>query len=225
MNDATSSPPSSAIVVLTLVLGIVYPLVITGVSQVAFPGNANGQQIYVDGKLVGSKLIGQSFAQPVLDKNGKPSDVKTACRSPNRTRATSRRARRRPKAAPTTPPPARSRTTARTARHDRGSDRRKHQGLPRTRTGPYYPGGLTAAKIPVDAANSSASGLDPDISQANAGSRPTAIAAVRAPPLATVARPDRQVHARAAASASPASPASNVLELNLALDRLTGGND
>ena len=46
------------ILVLTLALGIIYPLVITGVGQVVFPGNANGQQIYLHGKLVGSKLIG-----------------------------------------------------------------------------------------------------------------------------------------------------------------------
>ena len=39
-------------IVLTILLGLVYPLVITGVSQVAFPGNANGQKIYVGGKLV-----------------------------------------------------------------------------------------------------------------------------------------------------------------------------
>ena len=59
------------IVVLTLLLGIIYPLFITGVSQVAFPGNANGQKIYVHGKLVGSKIIGQNFADQVV-KNGKP---------------------------------------------------------------------------------------------------------------------------------------------------------
>ena len=61
------------IVVLTLALGIVYPLFITGVSQVAFPGNANGQQVHVGGKLVASKIIGQSFADPVINKRtGKP---------------------------------------------------------------------------------------------------------------------------------------------------------
>ena len=60
-----------AILALTLLCGILYPLVITGVSQVAFPGNANGQQINVGGKLVGSKIIGQNFADPVV-KNGKP---------------------------------------------------------------------------------------------------------------------------------------------------------
>src|SRR4029077_8504918 len=51
------------IVVFTVLLGVVYPLLITGVSQVAFPGNANGQKVYVNGRLVGSKIIGQSFAK------------------------------------------------------------------------------------------------------------------------------------------------------------------
>jgi K+-transporting ATPase ATPase C chain len=41
------------IVVFTILLGLVYPLFITGVSQVAFPGNANGQQIHLHGKLIG----------------------------------------------------------------------------------------------------------------------------------------------------------------------------
>src|SRR6202161_2687653 len=63
-----------AVVVFTVLLGLVYPLVITGVSQVAFPGDANGQKVYVHGKLVGSKIIGQSFASPVLGKNGKPEE-------------------------------------------------------------------------------------------------------------------------------------------------------
>ena len=63
------------IIVFTVLLGLVYPLVITGVSQVAFPGNANGQKVYVDGKLVGSKIIGQSFASPVIGKNGKPEEA------------------------------------------------------------------------------------------------------------------------------------------------------
>src|ERR1700731_2106194 len=67
-----------AIVVFTILLGLVYPLLITGVSQVAFPGNANGQKVYVGGKLVGSKIIGQNFGKPVLEKNGKPKEVKGA---------------------------------------------------------------------------------------------------------------------------------------------------
>ena len=66
------------IIVFTVLLGLVYPLAIKGVSQVAFPGNANGQQIHVNGKLVGSKIIGQNFGTPVLEKNGKPKEVKGA---------------------------------------------------------------------------------------------------------------------------------------------------
>ena len=60
------------IVVFTLLCGILYPLLVTGVSQLAFPGNANGQKVYVHGRLVGSKVIGQNFGDEVLGKNGKP---------------------------------------------------------------------------------------------------------------------------------------------------------
>src|ERR1700722_13462988 len=70
------------IVVLTLLCGILYPLVVTGVGQLAFPGNANGQKVYVNGKLVGSKIIGQQFTDEVIkhgkvqvDKNGNPVTV------------------------------------------------------------------------------------------------------------------------------------------------------
>lgn len=49
-------------IVTTVLLGIVYPLVVTGIAQVAFPSKANGQLIVKDGKLVGSKLIGQPFS-------------------------------------------------------------------------------------------------------------------------------------------------------------------
>ena len=44
-----------------VVLGVVYPLLITGISQLAFPGHANGSKVSFDGKVVGSKLIGQEF--------------------------------------------------------------------------------------------------------------------------------------------------------------------
>src|ERR1700736_6758277 len=66
-----------AIVVMTVLFGVIYPLAMTGVSKVVFPGNANGQILYVNGKKVGSKIIGQAFADPVLDKNGKPKLTKT----------------------------------------------------------------------------------------------------------------------------------------------------
>ena len=48
----------------TILLGIVYPLVVTGIAQVVFPAKANGQLIVANGKIVGSKIIGQSFSGP-----------------------------------------------------------------------------------------------------------------------------------------------------------------
>jgi K+-transporting ATPase ATPase C chain len=51
-------------VVTTVLLGVVYPLVITGVAQVIFPDQANGQLIERDGKVIGSRIIGQAFSSP-----------------------------------------------------------------------------------------------------------------------------------------------------------------
>jgi potassium-transporting ATPase KdpC subunit len=48
-------------IVTTLLLGVIYPLVVTGLAQVAFPGKANGQLLEVGGKMVGSRIIGQPF--------------------------------------------------------------------------------------------------------------------------------------------------------------------
>jgi len=51
-------------IVTTLLLGIVYPFVVTGLAQVLFPHQANGSLITVNGKIVGSRLIGQPFSSP-----------------------------------------------------------------------------------------------------------------------------------------------------------------
>jgi K+-transporting ATPase ATPase C chain len=48
-------------VVTTVVLGVIYPLAVTGLAQLLFPGKANGQLIEKDGKVVGSRIIGQAF--------------------------------------------------------------------------------------------------------------------------------------------------------------------
>src|SRR3954463_3850832 len=51
-------------VVTTVLLGVVYPLVVTGMAQVLFPDKANGQLIEQNGKIVGSRIIGQAFSSP-----------------------------------------------------------------------------------------------------------------------------------------------------------------
>ncbi|MFI5658375.1 potassium-transporting ATPase subunit C [Streptomyces sp. NPDC051684] len=57
-----------ALIILTVVCGVLYPLAVTGVAQVAFHDKANGSEITSDGKVVGSSLIGQTY----VTKDGKP---------------------------------------------------------------------------------------------------------------------------------------------------------
>lgn len=57
-------PAFAALIALTLVTGAAYPAIVTAIAQVAFPGQANGSFITVDGRTVGSSLIGQSFEEP-----------------------------------------------------------------------------------------------------------------------------------------------------------------
>src|SRR3982074_479202 len=148
------------VLVLTLVLGIVYPLAITGVSQVAFPGNANGQQVKVQGKLVGSKIIGQQFADQVV-KNGKPQVDKNGNPVTN---PDPRYFQSRPSAT------APADNAAATAFSNLGPNNQATEQAIVANIQAYlalekpYSPGLTVAKVPVDAANSSASGIDPDIS-------------------------------------------------------------
>ena len=65
MNLTTQIYPAVAItVVLTVFLGVVYPLVVTGLAYAIFPAKARGSLIEKDGKIVGSRLIGQAFTGP-----------------------------------------------------------------------------------------------------------------------------------------------------------------
>jgi K+-transporting ATPase ATPase C chain len=56
-------PAISILIAMTLITGFIYPAIVTAIAQVAFPRQANGSMIVVDGKTVGSSLIGQAFSQ------------------------------------------------------------------------------------------------------------------------------------------------------------------
>jgi potassium-transporting ATPase KdpC subunit len=208
-----------AVIVFTILLGLVYPLVITGVSQVAFPGDANGQQIHLDGKLVGSKIIGQSFTSPVLGKNGKPEEKEGELV----TEADPRYFQSRPSA---TEGGADNAAASTFSNHGPNSIATKEADEENIKAylelNKPYDHGLTVAKIPVDAVNTSASGLDPEISPANAWIQAHRVAAVRKLSLASV---DGLIakYTSGRGLGFSGEEGVNVLELNLALDRLTGG--
>jgi K+-transporting ATPase ATPase C chain len=204
-----------AAVILTLLLGLAYPLAVTGVAQVVFPGQANGEQVKVAGKVVGFRRIGQSFADPVVGRDGKPRLDATgnALTTPDPGYFQSR---------PSATVPADN--AAATAFSNLGpnsaateqaiaADVKAYLALER----PYTPG-LTGATIPVDAVDSSASGLDPDISPANAGIQAHRVAAVRHLPLGVVTGLIAQ-NTDGRTLGIFGEPGVNVLELNLALDR------
>jgi K+-transporting ATPase ATPase C chain len=206
------------IVVLTILLGLAYPLLITGVSQVAFPGNANGQQVHLNGKLVGSKIIGQSFAHPKM-KNGKVVEEKGVVV----TEPDQRYFQTRPSVTEGGAYNAAASALSNLGPNSKATEEAiaEHIKAYIELEGPYNPG-LTAAGVPVDAANSSGSNLDPEISPANARIQAHRVAAVRRLPLATVrALVSRYTDARGIGFSG--DPGVNTLELNLALDRLAGG--
>lgn len=203
------------IVVLTVLLGLVYPLVITGVSQVAFPGNANGQKVYVSGKLVGSKIIGQSFQRPVLEKNGKPKEAEEEIvTEPDPSYFQSR-----PSATEGGAYNAAASTFSNRGPDDKVTEEEDAANIKAylELEKPYDPG-LSAAQIPVDAVNTSGSNLDPEISPANARIQAHRVAAKRQLALATV---DGLVakYTDSRGLGFSGEPGVNVLELNLALDR------
>jgi potassium-transporting ATPase KdpC subunit len=211
------------IIVFTVLLGLVYPLFITGVSQGVFPGNANGQQIHINGKLVGSKIIGQNFGTPVMEK-GKVKEVKGAVV----TEPDPRYFQSRPSATEGGADNAAASTfsnkgpnSVKTKEADEENITSYLELNKQPTTGTEYDPGLTRAKIPVDAINTSASGLDPEISKANASIQAHRVAAVRGVSLVTV---DALISTYTSGRGLGFSGEQgvNVLELNLALDRLSG---
>ena len=210
---------ATAILVMTLLLGVAYPLLITGVGQVAFPGNANGQQIKVNGRLIGSKIIGQSFARPVAQKNGKPKEEEEEIV----TEAVPKYFQSRPSATEGGAYNAAASTFSNRGPNDKATEEADAENIKEylELNKPYDPS-LTTGRIPVDAVNTSASNLDPEISPANARIQAHRVAAKRQLSLSVV---DQLIskYTDSRGLGFSGEPGVNVLELNLALDRLTGG--
>jgi K+-transporting ATPase ATPase C chain len=196
-----------AILVLTVMLGVAYPLVMTGISQVAFPSKADGSQVKVGGKVVGSRLIGKAF---VLDTGKKDSDGNAITRPDPRYFQ---------------PRPSQTDYSATgTFFSNRGPNSAVGRFFFRDQLAAYmalegrYDPGLTKARVPVDAVTTSGSGVDPHISKANAGIQAHRIAAVRHLPLDRV---DKLIadNTDGRFLGVIGEPGVNVLELNLALDK------
>jgi K+-transporting ATPase ATPase C chain len=208
-----------AMIVLTVLLGLVYPLLITGISQVAFPGNSNGQKVYVNGKLVGSKIIGQSFKAPVIGKNGKPEEKEEELV----TEADPRYFQSRPSATEGGAYNAAASTFSNRGPNDKATEEADSENIKEyLELNKPYDASLTVAQIPVDAVNTSASNLDPEISQANAWIQAHRVAAKRGLSLSVV---DGLIakYTDSRGLGFSGEQGVNVLELNLALDRLIGG--
>jgi K+-transporting ATPase ATPase C chain len=182
------APAVVAFLAFTLVTGVAYPLLVTGIAQVVFPGRADGSLVERGGRVVGSSLIGQPLAgeryfHPRPSAAGAGYDAMASSAS---------------NLGPTNP--ALLRTVRQRIRAYRQENR------------------LGAADVvPVDAVTASGSGLDPEISVANARLQAARVARARGLPVARVlALVSRHTTGRALGFLG--EPGVNVLELNLALD-------
>jgi K+-transporting ATPase ATPase C chain len=180
-----------AVIFITVFFGLVYPLVMTGISQVVFPGTANGSKVSLDGKVVGSSLIGQEFKSKAYfhsrpSATGYSGDV--------------------------------------TYFGNAGPNSVEEREAVRENLASYmtlekpYDRSLTGEQVPVDAVTVSASGVDPEISQANAWIQAHRIAAVRGLSLAKV---DELIsaHTHGRFLGVFGEPGVDVLQLNIALDK------
>lgn len=181
-----------AIAVFSVLLGLVYPLVVTGVSQALFPGKADGSRVEVDGRVVGSELIGQDFG-------GLPRYFQSR-------------------------PSATGYSADVTYFNNLGPNNRELSEYFAEQLDAYlklehpYDPGLTRADVPVDAVTTSASGVDPHISEANARIQAHRVAAVRDLPLDRVLELiDEHTDGRFVGLLG--EPGVNVLQLNIALDQ------
>ena len=186
-------PAFALLVAMTLITGAAYPAIVTAVAQVVFPSQANGSLLVVDGRTVGSSLIGQCFDQ---DKYfwGRPSAAGATDANPCGYDASN--------SAGTNLGPTSQKLIQ--AISDRVDQMRAANG---------------GGPVPVDLVTTSASGLDPDISPAAAAYQVARVATARGMTAAAVqALVDR--HTEQPLLGFLGEPSVNVLLLNLDLDGL-----
>jgi len=201
------------LLLLTVILGLAYPLAMTGFAQVAFGNNANGSLVQRGSKTVGSDLIGQGFTRPVL-KNGQPQ--KDAKGNPV-VEADQKYFQSRPSAAGTGYDPTSSGAS------NLGPENTDLISLINQRRATAAAlDGVNPAQVAPDALLASGSGLDPDISPAYAQEQIARVARVRGLSVA-------QVQGLVTANTQGRTlgflgePRVNVLNLNLALDAAARG--
>jgi K+-transporting ATPase ATPase C chain len=201
-----------AVVAFTLIFGLAYPLAMTGIAQVAFPGKADGSKLAVNGKLVGSSLIGQSFSRPAIGRNGKPKldEEGEEILVPDKRYFQ--------------PRPSQTGYSANvTYFSNSGPNSVEEREAVREALAAYirlnkpYDKSLVKADVPVDAITMSGSGVDPEISEANAKVQAHRIAAARHLPLSKV-EDLIAAHTNGRFLGVFGEPGVNVLQLNLALD-------
>jgi potassium-transporting ATPase KdpC subunit len=188
-----------AVLVLTVLTGVLYPLAVTLVGQLAFEDEADGSLVRQDGDVVGSSLLGQSFTQPEYF-HGRPSAAGAAASGTEGADPDdpTQIASSASNLGPTNP-------DFLDGVADAVADYREANGL------------SDDTPVPVDAVTSSGSGLDPHISVANARLQATRVADERHVDLDTVlALIDDHTDGRALGFLG--EPGVNVLGLNLALD-------
>lgn len=181
-----------AVVALTIFLGLAYPLAITGIAQLVFPGKADGSKISVDGRVVGSSLIGQEFKGKAYFHS-------------------------RPSATGYAPDVTYFANVGPNSVEGREAARENLAAY--VKLNKPYDKSLTKEEVPVDAVTNSASGVDPQISVANALIQAHRVAAVRALPLARI-ESLIAAHTDGRSLGVFGEPGVNVLELNVALDEI-----
>ncbi|MGW4910852.1 potassium-transporting ATPase subunit C [Streptomyces sp. NPDC004270] len=205
-----------ALLVLTVVTGVVYPLVVTGIAQAAFSNKANGSEVKADGKVVGSSLIGQSYNLP-LKKGQKTPEADLQWfqgRPANGLGSNSINTKYTLILSGATNLAADNKVLIQQVKDAKAA-------VVKDNSVPGYT--VTPAQVPADAVTSSGSGLDPDISPVYAELQVHRVAAKNNLSVDQVEKLVKD-HTDGRTLGFIGEPRVNVLELNIALKELIKGS-